>query len=273
MTEQSSYGIGLSNQFSDEERRLAAVEELFDPGTFRCLASLGIAPGMRCLEVGGGRGSVCRFMAERVGAAGEVVVTDIDVAQLRGFEGPNVVVRVHDIAVDPLDEAAFDIVHARLVLEHLPTRLSVLDKLVAALRPGGSLLVEDFDFSAWLHLAPHRLFCEPKSLCAAVQAGYLGAAVVGGASAWDGEFGRELPVHLVNAGLVHVGGEAWSPVIVGGSSASYAFTVSARRFGPLAVQAGYLSQRELDDMIAAFEQPGAMTTFVPMVSAWGRRQD
>jgi len=273
VAEQSSYGIGLSNQFSDEERRLAAVEELFDPGTFRCLASLGIAPGTRCLEVGGGRGSVARFMAERVGRAGEVVVTDIDVEQLQGCDAPNITVRVHDVAVDPLEEVSFDIVHARLVLEHLPTRLAVLDKLAAALRPGGGLLVEDFDFSAWLHLAPHRLFCEPKSMCASVQAGYVAASVVGATSAWDGEFGRELPVHLVNAGLVNVGGEAWSPVIVGGSSASYAFTVSARRFGPLAVQAGYLSQRDLDDMVAAFEHPGAMTAFVPMVSAWGRRRD
>ena len=273
MTEQSSYGIGLGNQFSDEERRLGAMEELFDPGTFRRLTALGIASGMRCLEVGGGRGSVARFMADRVGPVGEVVVTDIDVEQLRDCDAPNITIRVHDIAVDPLEEFGFDIVHTRLVLEHLPTRRAVLDKLVAALRPGGCLLAEDFDFSAWLHLAPHRLFCEPKSLSAAVQAGYVAGAAAGAStSTWDGEFGRDLPAHLVNAGLVDVGGEAWSPVIVGGSSASYAFTVSTRRFGPLAVQTGSMSQRDLDDVIAAFERPGAMTTFVPIVSAWGRRE-
>ena len=39
----SSYGIGLSNKWSEEERRLSAVEEPFDPGTFRHLDTIGIA--------------------------------------------------------------------------------------------------------------------------------------------------------------------------------------------------------------------------------------
>jgi SAM-dependent methyltransferase len=269
MRADSSYGIGLSNELSDEQRRLAAVQELFDPATFRHLLSIGIAPGMRCLEVGGGGGSTARFMAEQVGPTGKVVVTDIDVGQLTGCDAPNVEVRVHDISVDPLDESSFDIVHARLVLEHLPTRLGVLDKLAAALRPGGWLLIEDFDFSAWLHLPPYRLFCEPRPLGAVVQACYVASAAVG--STWDGEFGRELPIHLVHARLVDVGGEACSHVIVGGSSASDAFTVSARLFGPIAVAAGCVSQTDLDELIATFERPGALTTFVPMVSAWGHR--
>src|SRR3546814_5955885 len=35
--------------------------------------------------------------------------------------------------------------HARLVLEHLPQREAVVAKLAAALRPGGWLVVQDYD--------------------------------------------------------------------------------------------------------------------------------
>src|SRR5690242_21172333 len=37
--------------------------------------------------------------------------------------------------------------HARLLLEHLPSRDDVLESLAGALRPGGWLLVEDFDWA------------------------------------------------------------------------------------------------------------------------------
>lgn len=54
----------------------------------------------------------------------------------------------HDIVKDPLPAHSFDLIHARLVLAHLPARDQVLPRLVASLRPGGWLVVEDFD--SWL---------------------------------------------------------------------------------------------------------------------------
>jgi SAM-dependent methyltransferase len=266
----SSYGIGLSNAASDEQQRLSGAEALFDAATFRHLDTVGIGPGMRCLELGGGTGSVARFMADRVGSAGWVVVTDIDIAQLAGCDRPNVEPLVHDITADPLDDASFDIIHARLLLEHLPSRLGVLDKLVAALRPGGWLVVEDLDFSAWLHLPAERILCEPKQLHGSIRAATAAAALVG--STWDGEFGRELPVHLMNAGLDRVGGEARSPVVIGGSPGALFVSVSARQVCPVLVAAGHITQQQADDYTSAFENPGGVvTTFFTMVSAWGCR--
>jgi chemotaxis methyl-accepting protein methylase len=43
----------------------------------------------------------------------------------------------HDVAADPVPENAYDLIHARLVLVHLPERDRVLATLAAALRPGG----------------------------------------------------------------------------------------------------------------------------------------
>src|SRR5207237_169635 len=83
-----SYGLGLSNTWSDEQRRLGGVERLFDPGTRRYLDIIGVSTGMRCLEVGGGGGSVARWMAERIGSSGTVVVTDLDVSGVRAERVP-----------------------------------------------------------------------------------------------------------------------------------------------------------------------------------------
>jgi SAM-dependent methyltransferase len=74
-------------------------------------------------------------------------VTDIDERYLESLHVPNLEVRRHDIVTDPLPEAAFDLIHARLVLIHLPQREEVLSRLVAALKPGGWLVDEEFDSS------------------------------------------------------------------------------------------------------------------------------
>ena len=54
---------------------------------------------------------------------------------------------------DDLPDAHFHLIHARLVLIHLPERDAVLERLVTALRPGGWLVIEDFDV---LSLLPDR---------------------------------------------------------------------------------------------------------------------
>ena len=50
-----------------------------------------------------------------------------------------------DLVADELPRGAFDFVHTRLVLIHIPERDAVLRKLAGALRPGGVLIVEEDD--------------------------------------------------------------------------------------------------------------------------------
>jgi SAM-dependent methyltransferase len=50
----------------------------------------------------------------------------------------------HDITADAIPLARYDLIHARLVLSHLPQRRDVLVRLIEALRPGGWLVIEDF---------------------------------------------------------------------------------------------------------------------------------
>jgi len=139
----------LDNADAVARRRLLALEAVFDPGTFRVLAEAGVAAGAHCLEIGAGAGSVAGWLAERVGPVGSVLATDIDPRFLGPLAGahPNLTVARHDIAADPLPDGRFDLIHARLVLEHLPARETALAAMVAALAPGGRLVVEAIDFS------------------------------------------------------------------------------------------------------------------------------
>jgi len=129
-------------------QRFAGLEELYDARTQRRLTATGLGPGWHCLEIGAGGGSVAGWLAEQVGANGYVLATDLDPRFLGGLAAayaPQLEVRRHDIETDLLPESAFDLVHARLVLLHLQTAEAVLARLATALRPGGWLVVEDFD--------------------------------------------------------------------------------------------------------------------------------
>ena len=129
-----------------EHRRLRFLAETRDPKTKAVLADLGIAEGMHCLELGAGAGTISAWMADQVGAEGRVMSTDIDTS-FHDEMPANVIVREHDIENDkPLPAGHFDIVHARAVLQHLPTREQVLADLVTLLKPGGWIVIEDGNF-------------------------------------------------------------------------------------------------------------------------------
>ena len=118
---------------------------LYDPGTVSYLTDLGVTTGWRCLEVGGGGGSIVNWLCDQVGPEGNVVATDIDTRFLETLDKANLDVRRHDIVSDTLPEAAFDLVHVRLVLIHIPGRERAIEQLVSALKPGGWILAEEFD--------------------------------------------------------------------------------------------------------------------------------
>jgi hypothetical protein len=74
----------------------------------------GLAPGFRCLEVGGGGGSLGAWMGERVGPGGEVTVTDLDPrwAESRP-RPPQVRLLRHDVVNDPWDAVTLRVTGSR----------------------------------------------------------------------------------------------------------------------------------------------------------------
>lgn len=136
-----------------ERARLAGLESALDPGTRDHLTRLGLGPGTRCLEVGAGGGSVAFWLAERVAPGGLVVATDLETDFLESAapDYPTLKVLTHDItAEDP--PTGFDFVHARWLVEWLPDKHLALGRMVSALRPGGTLLIEEPDFVTILRI-------------------------------------------------------------------------------------------------------------------------
>lgn len=130
-----------------ERDRLLAHAAIWDPVTQRRLDEIGVTEGWRCLEVGAGSGTITRWLAGRVGDTGHVVATDIEPKWLRSLDAPNVQVERHDVTTDPLEESAYDLICARLVLVHLPDPHETVAALLRALVPGGWLLIEDYDLA------------------------------------------------------------------------------------------------------------------------------
>jgi SAM-dependent methyltransferase len=133
---------------ADDDReltRLRHLEAVADPLTIQRLNATAVGPGWRCLEIGAGAGSIARWLGEAVGPSGSVVACDINPRYLSGAR-PNVEVRRHDVTQDDLEPEAYDLVHARALLQHLPDPLACLARMVAAVAPGGWLVVEEGDF-------------------------------------------------------------------------------------------------------------------------------
>src|SRR5205807_2481037 len=127
----------LDNAGREAPARFGALSAMFDTGTIRHLEERGVARGWQCWEVGGGGGSIATWLARRVGLAGRVLATDIDPRFLETLKVPTLEVRRHDIVSDPLPEETFDLIHARLVLVHLPPGQPGFPSLLAVLGPGG----------------------------------------------------------------------------------------------------------------------------------------
>ncbi len=112
----------------------------------RCSTNSASARGWKCLEVGAGGGSLVEWMA---GRGAHVTAIDIDTRFIDQLASDSIEVRRVDLREDELPQAEFDLVHARLVLEHLTDRRQILDRLVATLRPGGWIVIEDYDWSCF----------------------------------------------------------------------------------------------------------------------------
>src|SRR3954447_18249115 len=140
-------GYALDPAWHAERERLESLTSLYDARTLQLCERLGLAAGWHCLDAGAGTGSLAAALAERVGPAGPVTALDSDTRFLAPLASDRLVVVEADLTAENLPYAQFDLVHARLVLEHLPERGRVLTALAAAVRPRGWLLVEDFDWS------------------------------------------------------------------------------------------------------------------------------
>jgi SAM-dependent methyltransferase len=216
--------------------------------------------------VGAGGGSIARWLSARVGEAGRVVATDLNADRMRLDGARNVEVRVHDIVRDALEPAAFDLVHARLVLVHLRERDDVLPKLAGALRPGGWLVLEEFTHALDPVPAPSN---EVEHTFNRVQAAFVESLHAAGADTL--EYPRTLIRRLSAQGLRETGGEGCTVFAHGGSAAADIYRAGLLQLGNQLVSAGTLRAEDVRTFLDALDDPQFVFTLPTLVSAWGRR--
>jgi SAM-dependent methyltransferase len=205
------------------------------------------------------------WLSSRVGASGRVLVTDIDVSWADRAAGENVDVRQHDVAADDPPEDGFDLVHARLVLIHVREREQALDHMIGALRPGGWILIEDFD-PALQPLACVDIVGPEQERANKVREGFRSLLAQRGA---DLEFGRKLPRLLRDARLGEVAADAFMPLAVPAGAELETANVNQVRDGLIA--GGHATADEIDAHLLAVQAGRIDVTTPPLISAWGRR--
>jgi SAM-dependent methyltransferase len=258
-------GYLLDNAQAQAQGRFAGLEASFDALTQHHLAARGLRPGWRCLEVGAGSGSVARWLASQVGPDGYVLATDIDTRWVAAGGLPNLEVAAHDIVTDPLPGGAFDLIHARLVLVHLPARDQVLAKLAGALQPGGWLVVEDFDSSL-----PHCLDPVTDGERAFVRVGQALVRALHRRGA-DTTYPRTLPHRLRAAGLAEVGASGHLVIYHGGSPEAVLQQANLDQIGPSLVDAGLVTATDLKTTQRLLHDPAFIANHPLMITAWGRK--
>jgi SAM-dependent methyltransferase len=213
----NEYVLRASVAPADEAARLALIQDYQDPLTIEVLRTLPVAVGWRCLDVGAGAGSIARWLAAEVGPT---LATDLDVTRLA--PGPNLTVQRHDVRTDPLPEAEFDLVHTRLVLQHLPERAAVLGRLCTAVRPNGHIVIGDIDFTV---VRPS----EPDTAFDRVQTAFDAAVRDAG---WQPDLGSRLLSMIDDAGLVDVRATCHQHVQAGGEAAPAILAMTYQRLRP-----------------------------------------
>jgi len=158
----SSRAYLLADQPSELER-LQLQSRVWEPSGRRLLDEIGERRGSRVIDVGCGAIGWLRLLSEWVGPEGEVVGTDIDDAMLAAAGQfvdteslSNVVLMNDDLFASKLESSSFDLVHARFQIAPLGRGPDQISNHVRLLRPGGTVVLEEWDVSSWHFNPPAR---------------------------------------------------------------------------------------------------------------------
>jgi SAM-dependent methyltransferase len=250
----------LPHDLVGEQQRLALMSALLDPIELDHIVRLEVRPGWRCLELGCGNGSIAQALAKRVAPTGYVVASDIDLSYIVDLKAPYLEVRQIDILHDLIEEDSYDLVVARALLHHLTPARKAVERMIAAVKPGGVVL----------SIEPDMLPCtvtEPDSMRAFWQ-GWLKWSDDAGI---DYFIGRKIPAWLDSLGLKNIGSEGYTAGFNGGSDWATYWTETMRELAASLLKSGYVTAKMLEDFHVRYQDPGYWTSVITFTANWGRK--
>ena len=256
----------FDNDWGKARQRLSALERIEDPATIAHLETIGVAKGWYCLDVGAGAGSIAEWLCHRVGVTGCVVATDIDTRFLEMLQFPQLNVLKHNVVTDDLEVSKFDLVHTRNLLIHIPERNRVIEKMAAAVKPGGRILIEESDFVT--HQAAPGVMDSLGSLYDRITQEVKTCVNDRGA---DDHCGAQLFGMLQALGFEFQSGEGRATLFQGGSVEAECHRLSFEQLKEAVLATGRVAEQEFDDFLALFENPSFAWRGPLRVSVWARR--
>jgi hypothetical protein len=151
--------------------------------------------------------------------------------------------------------------HARWLLHHLPYPERVITRMVAALRPGGWLLLEEPDF--------FPVYTSSSQLYVDFMVALVNTVVT--ASGRDNFWARALPGLVASQGLAEVGGEGDIALLHGGSTVAELFQLTGEQIRDKMLAAGALSVERFEAALALLDDPTFWAFAGASITVWGQR--
>jgi SAM-dependent methyltransferase len=230
-------------------RRLRALHGIYSPFARVVLTGAGLKSGMHVADFGCGVGMTTRMLAEMVGPSGSVTGVDFSGDQVEearaicareGLE--NVTFLQADACKTGLPRGAFDLAYCRFLLLHLPNPLACIHEMLAVLKPGGILVLEDGDLTT--------LRSEPPTATNAF-ADLFGR--LGPTRGLDYTMAKDLPVLAKAAGVTDARLVDHQPACITYEHRQFP-KWSVEEAGPAFVGAGLITEEELANTIVAMQQ-------------------
>ncbi|MGZ9115285.1 MAG: methyltransferase domain-containing protein, partial [Brevundimonas sp.] len=148
MSEERDYLLGTHDA---EVERLGLQHRVWRPRVLDAWRRAGITVGSTVIDAGAGPGWASLDLAEIVGPTGRIHALErsarfVDVlnraAAARGVQ--NIAAETVDLVTDPLPVVGADAFWIRWVLAFVSDPAAVLEKLVAALKPGGVAVIHEY---------------------------------------------------------------------------------------------------------------------------------
>jgi SAM-dependent methyltransferase len=256
----------LADQPSELER-LQLQSLVWEPSGRQLLAKVDGGSGGRALDIGCGALGWLRILSEWVGPGGQVVGGDVDESLLGAAssfveaEGlSNVELVVDDLFESRLEPQSFDLVHARYLIAPLGRGREQVAAHRRLVRPGGSLVLEEWDLGSW-HFNPPAPAAERLIRLLAEIFAALG-----------GEAGRGLPELLHEIGIEEPELDAHVIALRPGHSylrlpLQFSVALESRLLERVSEDELASLRREAESELA---EPGRWGTTFTLIQSWGR---